>query len=298
MNLSFFNCMKFTCLVSLVLIGLSLYQINKEGLRYGIEFMGGTEVVLDFNEDIKIDTIRDLFADSGFSNVSIQNYGNEKDNEFLIRLPIDKQSQDADLGTYRNTLKNLLENNFSPDRYSLKRIDFIGPKVGKELIQNGIYSIIFGSVAILIYVFFRFSFSFALAAVSALFHDFIITAMLVTLLDIEITLSTIAALLTVIGYSVNDTIVIFDRVRENMKILKSSLNEIIDTSILQTLSRTILTVLTVLIVLVPLYFFGGVEIENFALVMIMGVIIGTYSSILFAPYVMYLLNKGNIDKNV
>ena len=298
MNLSFFNCMKVTCLVSLIVIGLSVYKINNEGLKYGIEFMGGTEVVLDFNEDTKIDTIRNLFAESGFSNVSIQNYGNEQDNEFLIRLPIDKESQDADLGAYRSTLKNLLENNFSSDEYSLKRIDFIGPKVGKELIQNGIYSIIFGSVAILIYVFFRFSFSFALAAVSALFHDFIITTMLVTLLDIEITLSTIAALLTVIGYSVNDTIVIFDRVRENMKVLKSSLNEVIDTSILQTLSRTILTVLTVLIVLVPLYFFGGVEIEDFALVMIMGVIIGTYSSILFAPYVMYLLNKGNINKNV
>ena len=298
MNLSFFNCMRFTCLVSLVVVGLSVYKINNEGLKYGIEFMGGTEVVLDFNEDIKIDTIRNLFAESGFSNVSIQNYGNEQDNEFLIRLPIDKESQDADLGAYRSTLKNLLENNFSSDEYSLKRIDFIGPKVGKELIQNGIYSIIFGSVAILFYVFFRFSFSFALAAVSALFHDFIITTMLVTLLDIEITLSTIAALLTVIGYSVNDTIVIFDRVRENMKVLKSSLNEVIDTSILQTLSRTILTVLTVLIVLVPLYFFGGVEIEDFALVMIMGVIIVTYSSILFAPYVMYLLNKGNINKNV
>ena len=298
MNLSFFNCMRFTCLVSLVVVGLSVYKINNEGLKYGIEFMGGTEVVLDFNEDIKIDTIRNLFAESGFSNVSIQNYGNEQDNEFLIRLPIDKESQDADLGAYRSTLKNLLENNFSSDEYSLKRIDFIGPKVGKELIQNGIYSIIFGSVAILFYVFFRFSFSFALAAVSALFHDFIVTTMLVTLLDIEITLSTIAALLTVIGYSVNDTIVIFDRVRENMKVLKSSLNEVIDTSILQTLSRTILTVLTVLIVLVPLYFFGGVEIEDFALVMIMGVIIVTYSSILFAPYVMYLLNKGNINKNV
>ena len=170
--------------------------------------------------------------------------------------------------------------------------------MGKELIRNGIYSIIFGSIAILIYVLLRFSFSFALAAISALFHDFVITTMFVVFLDIEITLSTIAALLTVIGYSVNDTIVVFDRVRENIKTVKSSLNQIIDTSIGQTLSRTVLTVLTVLIVLIPLYFFGGVEIEDFALIMIIGVTIGTYSSILFAPYIMYLLSKGNTKNNV
>ena len=141
------------------------------------------------------------------------------------------------------------------------------------------------------------SFGFALAAVMALFHDFIITTTLVTYLNIEISLATIAALLTVIGYSVNDTIVIFDRVRENIKITKLPLNELIDVSIYQTLSRTVLTVITVLIVLVPLFFFGGVEIEDFALIMIIGVTIGTYSSILFAPYIMYFLSRGKIKKN-
>ena len=146
-------------------------------------------------------------------------------------------------------------------------------------------------------MFIRFSFGFALAAVMALFHDFIITTTLVTYLNIEISLATIAALLTVIGYSVNDTIVIFDRVRENIKITKLPLNELIDVSIYQTLSRTVLTVITVLIVLVPLFFFGGVEIEDFALIMIIGVTIGTYSSILFAPYIMYFLSRGKIKKN-
>ena len=131
----------------------------------------------------------------------------------------------------------------------------------------------------------------------ALFHDFIITTTLVIYLNIEISLATIAALLTVIGYSVNDTIVIFDRVRENIKITKLPLNELIDVSIYQTLSRTVLTVITVLIVLVPLFFFGGVEIEDFALIMIIGVTIGTYSSILFAPYIMYFLSRGKIKKN-
>ena len=201
------------------------------------------------------------------------------------------------MSTYKDNFKSVVDQNFSPGSYSIKRIDFIGPKVGKELIKNGIYSIIFGSIAILIYVFIRFSFGFALAAVMALFHDFIITTTLVTYLNIEISLATIAALLTVIGYSVNDTIVIFDRVRENIKVTKLPLNELIDVSIYQTLSRTVLTVITVLIVLVPLFFFGGVEIEDFALIMIIGVTIGTYSSILFAPYIMYFLSRGKIKKN-
>tara|TARA_Y100001970_G_C14213667_1_gene848413 strand:+ start:1071 stop:1961 length:891 start_codon:yes stop_codon:yes gene_type:complete len=296
MKFSFFRSMKITFFVSMVLIILSLYHINKEGLDYGIEFMGGTEVVIKFEDNVEIDQIRKSFTESGFSNISIQEYG--KDKEFLIRLPVNDEKEISKPNQYKDSLKEVVDNNFSSNSYSISRIDFIGPKVGKELIQNGIYSIIFGSLAILIYVFIRFSFSFAIAAVIALFHDFIITTTLITYLNVEITLATIAALLTVIGYSVNDTIVIFDRVRENMKITKLPLSEIIDTSIFQTLSRTVLTVLTVLIVLVPLYFFGGVEIEDFALIMIIGVTIGTYSSILFAPYIMYYLYRGKIEKNV
>ena len=121
MKLSFFNCMRFTCLISFVLIILCIYQINREGLRYGIEFMGGTEVVLDFDENIRIDAIRDFFAQSGFSNISIQNYGNKKDNEFLIRLPISDESKNSDLFEYKNVLRDVLEKNFSSDKYSLKR---------------------------------------------------------------------------------------------------------------------------------------------------------------------------------
>ena len=297
MKFSFFNAMKITFFVSLFFIVLSFYQINKQGLSYGIEFMGGTEVVVSFEDKVEIDKIRGIFSNSGFENISIQKYGEKDENEFLIRLPINEDANVSGLSTYKDNFKAVVDQNFSPGSYSIKRIDFIGPKVGKELIKNGIYSIIFGSIAILIYVFIRFSFGFALAAVMALFHDFIITTTLVTYLNIEITLATIAALLTVIGYSVNDTIVIFDRVRENIKITKLPLNELIDVSIYQTLSRTVLTVITVLIVLVPLFFFGGVEIEDFALIMIIGVTIGTYSSILFAPYIMYFLSRGKIKKN-
>ena len=292
MKINFFKTMKTTFIVSTLLILFSVYSLNKSGLDYGIEFMGGTELVVAFKDKVKVEDIREDFANADYTNLTIQNYGEKSNNEFLLRLPIEETNETVNVQRYKKNLKNVLDAEFSPEGYSVKRIDFIGPKVGKELVRNGIYSIILGSFAILIYVFIRFSFSFAIASVFALFHDFILTAFLINLLNIEITLSSIAAILTVIGYSVNDTIVIFDRVRENIKNLSGPLSDTIQVSIVQTLSRTILTVLTVLIVLIPLYFLGGVEIKDLALIMILGVGIGTYSSIFYAPYVMYLLNKG------
>ena len=292
MKINFFKSMKTTFIVSTLLILFSVYSLNKSGLDYGIEFMGGTELVVAFKDKVKVEDIREDFANANYNNLTIQNYGKKSNNEFLLRLPIEETNETVDVQRYKKNLKSVLDAEFSPEGYSVKRIDFIGPKVGKELVRNGIYSIILGSFAILIYVFIRFSFSFAIASVFALFHDFILTAFLINLLNIEITLSSIAAILTVIGYSVNDTIVIFDRVRENIKNLSGPLSDTIQVSIVQTLSRTILTVLTVLIVLIPLYFLGGVEIKDLALIMILGVGIGTYSSIFYAPYVMYLLSKG------
>ena len=292
MKFNFFKNMKATFLVSTLLVLFSLNTLNKSGLDYGIEFMGGTELVVSFKNDVSIKDIREDFVKANYKNLTIQNYGKESNNEFLLRLPVEETNEDVNVQKYKKNLKNVLDKEFSPSGYSVKRIDFIGPKVGKELVRNGIYSIVFGSMAILAYVFFRFSFSFAVASIFALFHDFILTAFLISLLNIEITLSSIAAILTVIGYSVNDTIVIFDRVRENLRNLSQPLEEVIEISINQTLSRTILTVITVLIVLIPLYFLGGIEIKDFALIMILGVGLGTYSSIFYAPYLMYMFNKG------
>ncbi|MDG2005884.1 MAG: protein translocase subunit SecF [Thermodesulfobacteriota bacteirum] len=293
MRFNFFKNMKTTFIISSLLIIFSLYSINKSGLNYGIEFMGGTELVVSFQDDVKVEDIRADFIKANYNTLTIQNYGDSSNNEFLLRLPIEETTEVINVQKYKRNLRNVLDAEFSPEGYSIKRIDFIGPKVGKELVRNGIYSIIFGSMAILIYVFFRFSFSFGIASICALFHDFILTAFLINILNIEITLSSIAAILTVIGYSVNDTIVIFDRVRENIKNLSESLEDVIQISIVQTLSRTILTVITVLIVLIPLYLVGGVEIKDLALIMILGVGIGTYSSIFYAPYLMYLFNKRN-----
>ena len=215
------------------------------------------------------------------------------ENNYLIKFPFDQKTE----FNVKDKLSKVFKEFYSDLNPNIIQIDFIGPKVGKELVQNGLMAIIYGSIAILIYVFIRFNFSFAMAAISALFHDFLIAIFFILFLEIEITLTTIAALLTVIGYSVNDTIVIFDRVRENLKISKDTFTKTINTSIIQTLSRTILTVITVLIVLFPLYFFGGPIIKDFALIMIIGVIIGTYSSILFAPYLMYIFSSRRINKN-
>ena len=293
MKFNFFSSMRYTCLISTILILFCLYSLDKSGLNYGIEFKGGTELVVSFENKVKIETIRQQFSNEEYNGLSIQNYGNDINNEFLLRLPINDNNEIGNVQLYKDNLTNILNQSFGNNSYSIKRIDFIGPKVGKELVRNGVYSIIFGSLAILIYVFIRFSFSFGIASILALFHDFIITGFLISLFNIEITLSSIAAILTVIGYSVNDTIVIFDRIRENIRNVSDSFENIIEISIHQTLSRTILTVVTVLIVLVPLYFVGGMEIKDFALIMILGVALGTYSSIFYAPYIMYLLNKGN-----
>lgn len=293
MKFNFFQNMKFTFFISTALILFCLYSINNTGLNYGIEFKGGTELVLKFKNKMDVEKIRSHFVEDEYSKLTIQNYGSKSNNEFLLRLPIEPVSDGDSEDLYKEDLKDILDNKFSSENYTVKRIDFIGPKVGKELVKNGVYSIIFGSLAILIYVFIRFSFSFGIASIFALFHDFILTAFLINLLNIEITLSSIAAILTVIGYSVNDTIVIFDRIRENIRNVSDSFENIIEVSIHQTLSRTILTVITVLVVLIPLYFVGGMEIKDFALIMILGVGLGTYSSIFYAPYLMYLFNKGN-----
>ncbi len=293
MKFNFFSNMKYTFFISTILIFFCLYSLDKTGLKYGIEFKGGTELVVSFKDKIKIENIRNQFSSEDYSALTIQNYGNELNKEFLLRIPVNEDNTTGGVNQYKENLKNVLDEKFGNEGYSVKRIDFIGPKVGKELVRNGVYSIIFGSLAILIYVFIRFSFSFGIASILALFHDFILTAFLINLFGIEITLSSIAAILTVIGYSVNDTIVIFDRIRENIRNVSDSFENIIEVSIHQTLSRTILTVITVLVVLIPLYFVGGMEIKDFALIMILGVGLGTYSSIFYAPYLMYLLNKGN-----
>ena len=288
--MNIFKFSKYFFFLSLFFIIFSVFYINSNNLKYGLEFSGGTEVIVDFDREVDIDSLRERVSFISNLNTTVQLYDK---NNYLVKFPFDEKSE----FNLKHELDKVFEEFYSDLNPYIIQIDFIGPKVGKELVQNGLMAIIYGSIAILIYVFIRFNLSFAIAAIFALFHDFLISVFFISFLNIEITLSTIAAILTVIGYSVNDTIVIFDRVRENLLNVKSQFRETINTSIIQTLSRTILTVITVLIVLIPLFFFGGPIIRDFSLIMIIGVIIGTYSSILFAPYSMYIFSLRRVNKD-
>ncbi|SRR6056300_92541 len=292
--MNFFKTMKITALISSLLLILSVYYVLKTDLKYGLEFSGGTELVIGFKGDLDLESFRKRLSSLDIGKTTVQSYDKE---DYIIKIPVNNL-ESLDNNQIKNSISSLLDKYYSGISPSIKQIDYIGPKVGQELVNNGLLAILYGSFAILIYVFIRFNIGFAFAAISALFHDFILALFFIAFLEIEVTLSTIAAILTVIGYSVNDTIVIFDRVRENLIIVKGSASEIINTSIKQTLSRTILTVVTVLIVLLPLFFYGGPQIEDFALIMIIGVAIGTYSSIFFAPYIMFLISKRKLTKNV
>ena len=286
--INIFKISRFVFIFSILCIGLILYYVKNNDIKYGLEFSGGTEVVVGFNKEINIDNLRFKLESISGGTASVQVYDSK---DYLIKFPVNEKRIEfnEDVKKY---LDQVLYDDYKNDQPLIKQIDYIGPKVGQELVNNGLMALLYGSLAILIYVFFRFNFSFAISAIAALFHDFLIALFFIIFLDIEITLSTIAALLTVIGYSVNDTIVIFDRVRENMNLLlDDKVEKIINISIIQTLSRTILTVITVLIVLLPLYFFGGPVIEDFSIIMIIGVAVGTYSSIFFAPFLMYLISK-------
>lgn len=288
--MNIFKFSKYFFFLSLFFIIFSVFYINSNNLKYGLEFSGGTEVIVDFDREVDIDSLRERVSFISNVNTTVQLYDK---NNYLVKFPFDEKSE----FNLKDKIDKVFEEFYSDLNPSIIQIDFIGPKVGKELVQNGLMAIIYGSIAILIYVFIRFNLSFAISAIFALFHDFLISVFFISFLNIEITLSTIAAILTVIGYSVNDTIVIFDRVRENLLNVKSQFRETINTSIIQTLSRTILTVITVLIVLIPLFFFGGPIIRDFSLIMIIGVIIGTYSSILFAPYSMYIFSLRRVNKD-
>tara|TARA_B100000131_G_scaffold117769_1_gene114604 strand:+ start:50942 stop:51808 length:867 start_codon:yes stop_codon:yes gene_type:complete len=288
--MSIFKISKYACIFSIIFIGLTIYYLNSKDLKYGLEFSGGTELIIEFNQKVDIDLLREHVSTINNSKISVQLYDNKS---YLIKFPYNENAN-TDI---KKSMDEIFSQFYINNGPRINQIDFIGPKVGKELVNNGLMSIIYGSLAILIYVFIRFNFSFAMAAISALFHDFLIAIFFILFLEIEITLTTIAALLTVIGYSVNDTIVIFDRVRENLKISKDTFTKTINTSIIQTLSRTILTVITVLIVLFPLYFFGGPIIKDFALIMIIGVMVGTYSSIFFAPFLMYIFSGRRISND-
>lgn len=270
--------------IVLILIGLGSLLLHK-GPNYGIDFLGGTSVELRFEKNISIAEVRSALSKIGFGNAEIKNFGAE--NEVLIRV------QEQETGTeISDAIKAELTKSFPENPYTVQLVEKVGPKIGAELRRAAIWAILIALFFILLYISWRFEFIFAVGAIAALFHDVLITLGVFSLLQLEISLAIIAAFLTIVGYSLNDTIVVFDRIRENLKVLRRETYEtIINTSINHSLSRTIVTSLTTMIVVMILYLFGGEVIHNFAFALIIGIVVGTYSSIFIASPIVVEWHK-------
>ena len=291
-NIDFLSKTKIGILFSSVLItfGLISLLINK-GPNLSIDFTGGTVIRMEFNSNIKIDEIRSLLSTTSLNNAEITEIfeiGNSN-KEFRI-----KTNMSEDIGELNKKLLELLKD-FNPE---IRKIENVGPKIGGELTMQAIYAICLALIMLMIYIGFRFDRFYAFGSVLAIIHDVLFTLSIFSILQLEIDLSIVAAFLTIVGYSLNDTIVIFDRFRENSKKdLDLELNDLANLSLNQTLSRTIITSLTTLVVVIILYYIGGEVIKYFAFALIVGVLVGTYSSIFVAsPFMLYLKSKYKIEE--
>ncbi|MEO1890135.1 MAG: protein translocase subunit SecF [Candidatus Thioglobus sp.] len=275
----------YAIIVSLALIAVSIFSLSTHGLKFGIDFTGGTLIEVGYEQDVNLSKVRNTLSEAKFKSANVQYFGSTK--EILIRL----EPQAVSSAKLSSKIIHLLG-----DDVDIRRVEFVGPKVGEELTNDGGLAMLYALIGILIYVAIRFEYRFALGSISALIHDVIITLGVFSLLQIEFDLTVLAAILAVIGYSLNDTIVVFDRIRENFlstrhvdpaKIINGALN--------QTLSRTIMTSLTTLLVLMALFFLGGEIIHSFALALLIGVVIGTYSSIYVASSMILALGISKED---
>jgi len=270
-------------ILSILLVSISLLFLIFKGLNFGIDFKGGTLIELrSTGTNINVSSLRDNLNQINLGDVSVKNFGNKDD--FLIKF------ENNDNKNVIEEIKLNLDKSFG-NSFNFRRVENVGPKVSAELLRSGIIAISVALALMLIYIWIRFEWQFSLGAILALFHDVIVTLGLFSLLGLEINLSIIAAVLTIVGYSMNDTVVIFDRVRENLrKYSDIKIFELSNISINETLSRTLITSITTLLALLSIFFFGGEILRGFSLAMIFGVIFGTYSSIYIANSVLVRLN--------
>ena len=300
-NIDFLAWRRVALIFSSIFLIVSVSSLFLKELNYGLDFTGGTLVELSYPDSANISEIRETLVNGGFSGAQVANFGSSK--EVLIKLP---GTVSDSLGSEIVTLLGSVSLN---QKIDLRRIEYVGPQIGSELRDDGGTAMLIALAFMMLYIAFRFQSMFAGAAVIALVHDVIIVVGIFSLIEIEFDLTVLAALLAVIGYSLNDTIVVSDRIRENIRSMESdSTEEVINTSLNQTLGRTLITSLTTLLVLFSLYLLGGELIKNFALALIFGVIIGTYSSIYIAAnaLVMMGLSKDhlrveepeNVDENI
>ncbi|MDY6844005.1 MAG: protein translocase subunit SecF [Thermodesulfobacteriota bacterium] len=283
-NIDFVGKIKMCIVISLIAILIGFISlIMNNGFKYGIDFSGGTLVQVKFAEAVKISAIRDALLTLDSENAVIQRFGRIENNEFIIRI----KTSSTDLRGLSEQMSTELTEGIG--NLEIRRVEMVGPKVGKDLRRKATYAIFFAFLGILAYISFRFDYRFGIGAIIAIIHDVTITLGAISITGIELDLPVIAALLTIVGYSINDTIIIYDRVRENQRRFpKEKFHIVVNKSINQTLSRTILTSGTVIFVLVALYILGGEILKNFAFILLIGVIAGTYSSMYIAsPVVIF-----------
>ena len=283
-NFNFINYFKKFNLVSLVLVLLSLFVVLFKGLNYGIDFKGGTLIEVRIqNNDIRVSDIRDSLKKLNLGDVNVKNFGDKSD--FLIKIEKKLINNDSLISEIKTSLDQDLN-----EEVNYRRVESVGPKVSAELLKSGVISIGLALLMMLFYIWFRFEWQFSLGSIIALFHDVIITLGIFSILSIEINLSIVAAVLTIVGYSMNDTVVIYDRIRENLsKFNKLEIDQVSNLSVNETLSRTLITSVTTLLALFSIFILGGEILKGFSFAMILGVIIGTYSSIFVAsPVLRYL----------
>ncbi len=283
-NIDFLSKFRIANIVSIIFFGLSILFLFFKGLNYGIDFKGGTLIELRVDNEIKISEIRDSLNSMNLGDINVKQFG--KKNDFLIKVE-EKQNNNNKLIPL---IKNTLSDNINSE-INFRRVENVGPKVSSELLKSGIIAITLSLTAMLFYIWIRFEWQFSIGSIVALFHDVIITLGIFSLLSLEVNLSIIAAVLTIVGYSMNDTVVIYDRVRENLnKFTQLKIGEISNISINETLSRTIITSVTTLLALLSIFILGGEILKGFSFAMIIGVLIGTYSSIFVAAPVLKVFN--------
>ena len=283
-NISFNKFYRKFNILSLVLIVISLVFLIFKGLNYGVDFKGGTLIELRTTDKTNnISLIRDSFNQMNLGDVSVKKFGNETD--YIVKF----EKQNSNDPEFIKNIQNKLSSSIGDGDF--RRVENVGPKVSSELLKSGIIAITLSLAAMLLYIWIRFEWQFSLGAILAIFHDVIITLGIFSIFSLEINLSIVAAVLTIVGYSMNDTVVIFDRVRENLrKYSDIKIFELTNISINETLSRTIITSVTTLLALFSIYLFGGEILKGFSLAMILGVIFGTYSSIYIANPILVALN--------
>ena len=283
--INFMGQRKIAAVFSLLLVIASIYSLSTRGMVFGLDFTGGTQIEVGYEQSVNLEVIRGQLSSAGFSNAVVVYFGTETD--VLIKMQGEPESDLAD------KVVQALGQDQSID---LRRVDYVGPQVGEELRDEGGLGMLAALLVVMMYVAIRFQYKFSIGAVVALAHDVIITLGLFSLLGLEFDLTVLAAVLAVVGYSLNDTIIVFDRIRENFRLLrKADSVSVVNESLTQTLDRTLMTSFTTLLVLFTLFVVGGELIHNFAIALLFGIIIGTYSSIYIASNILLGMNTSRED---